>query len=167
MLGLKRILQFIRSQLSRKGQKLGSHLTPTKTILVSSNEYLLVIGVSIQNLKKRIQIYLQYIIYCDLYPMGIIRKLKKHHWTVNSFLYCQSPWQKRQPYWYIRVVWILSKSSVSVFFRSFPWICLHNTLTPLSLTKVLAWQNGKRFCIVLERNVCIGSVMKWPHSGNV
>ena len=78
MLGLKRILQFIRLQLCRKGQQLGSHLTPTKTILVSSNEYLLVIGVSIQNLKKRIQIYLQYIIYCDLYPLAIIRKLKKN-----------------------------------------------------------------------------------------
>ena len=29
---------------------------------------------------------------------------KKKHWPVNSFLYRQSPWQKRQPHWYIHIV---------------------------------------------------------------
>ena len=54
--GLKWILQFIRLQLCRKGQQLGSYLTPTNSILVSSTEYLLVIDVSIKHLNKRIQI---------------------------------------------------------------------------------------------------------------
>ena len=54
--GLKWILQFIRLQLCRKGQQLGSYPTPTNSILVSSTEYLFVIGVSIQNLNKRIHI---------------------------------------------------------------------------------------------------------------
>ena len=54
--GLKWILQFIGLQLCRKGQQLGSYLTPTNSILVSSTEYLFVIGFSIKNLNKGIQI---------------------------------------------------------------------------------------------------------------
>ena len=59
----------------------------------------------------------------------------------------------------------LSKLQFLYFVWPFPWI-FYIILWHLSTTKRLAWQNAERFCIVLEWYVCIGTVMKWSHSGN-
>ena len=73
--------------------------------------------------------------YFDLYPLEMIKnktKLKqnkKKHWPVNSFLYRQSPWQKRQPNLDTHIVWILIKTSVSVFHLTISLDIKHNGMT--------------------------------------
>ena len=58
----------------------------------------------------------------------------------------------------------LSKLQFLYFIWPFPWT-FYIMVWHLSTTKRLARQNAERFCIVLERYDCIGTVMKWPHSG--